>query len=107
MIDVLRDYCLNKKRVSESFPFDEHSLVFKIDNKMFALISLQKHPVQMKLKCDPEKAIELREKYYQVIPGYNSKHWNTIVLENLSIDFMKKWIDHSYQLVWEKLPKKK
>tara|TARA_B110000977_G_C10958635_1_gene447611 strand:- start:148 stop:483 length:336 start_codon:yes stop_codon:yes gene_type:complete len=108
MIDVLREHCLAKKEVSESFPFDENTLVFKVYDKMFALISLEREPLQMNLKCDPEKAIELREEYYQVIPGYhsNKKHWNTIVLENISIEFVKKWIDHSYDLVWQKLPKK-
>jgi predicted DNA-binding protein (MmcQ/YjbR family) len=75
---------------------------------MFALLSLQKDPLQINLKCDPEKAIELREEYHQVIPGYhsNKKHWNTIVLENIPVPFVKKWIDHSYQLVWQKLPEK-
>tara|TARA_B110000305_G_C18959792_1_gene412239 strand:+ start:143 stop:478 length:336 start_codon:yes stop_codon:yes gene_type:complete len=108
MIDVLREHCLAKKEVSESFPFDENTLVFKVYDKMFALISLEREPLQMNLKCDPEKAIELREEYYQVIPGYhsNKKHWNTIVLENISVEFVKKWIDHSYELVWQKLPKK-
>jgi|TARA_B110000459_G_C16551943_1_gene467186 predicted DNA-binding protein (MmcQ/YjbR family) len=108
MIDVLREHCLAKKEVSESFPFDENTLVFKVYDKMFALISLEREPLQMNLKCEPEKAIELREEYYQVIPGYhsNKKHWNTIVLENISIEFVKKWIDHSYDLVWQKLPKK-
>ena len=108
MIDVLREHCLAKKEVSESFPFDENTLVFKVYDKMFALISLEREPLQMNLKCEPEKAIELREEYYQVIPGYhsNKKHWNTIVLENISIEFVKKWIDHSYELVWQKLPKK-
>tara|TARA_B110000008_G_C16929950_1_gene548285 strand:- start:507 stop:842 length:336 start_codon:yes stop_codon:yes gene_type:complete len=108
MIDVLREHCLAKKEVSESFPFDEKTLVFKVYDKMFALISLEREPLQMNLKCEPEKAIELREEYYQVIPGYhsNKKHWNTIVLENISIEFVKKWIDHSYELVWQKLPKK-
>ena len=108
MIDVLREHCLAKKEVSESFPFDENTLVFKVYDKMFALISLERDPLQMNLKCEPEKAIELREEYYQVIPGYhsNKKHWNTIVLENISIEFVKKWIDHSYDLVWQKLPKK-
>tara|TARA_B110000003_G_scaffold11784_1_gene11855 strand:+ start:28743 stop:29078 length:336 start_codon:yes stop_codon:yes gene_type:complete len=108
MIDVLREHCLAKKEVSESFPFDEKTLVFKVYDKMFALISLEREPLQMNLKCEPEKAIELREEYYQVIPGYhsNKKHWNTIVLENISIEFVKKWIDHSYELVLQKLPKK-
>jgi predicted DNA-binding protein (MmcQ/YjbR family) len=108
MIDILREYCLTKKEVSESFPFDESTLVFKVHGKMFALISLSREPLQINLKCEAEKAIELREEYYQVIPGYhsNKKHWNTIILENISIDFVKQWIDHSYQLVWDKLPKK-
>lgn len=108
MIDVLREHCLAKKEVSESFPFDENTLVFKVYDKMFALISLEREPLQMNLKCDPEKAIELREEYYQVMPGYhsNKKHWNTIILENISVNFLKKWIDHSYDLVWKKLPKK-
>ena len=108
MIDVLREHCLAKKEVSESFPFDENTLVFKVYDKMFALISLEREPLQMNLKCEPEKAIELREEYYQVITGYhsNKKHWNTIVLENISVEFVKKWIDHSYELVWQKLPKK-
>lgn len=108
MIDVIREHCLAKKEVNESFPFDENTLVFKVYDKMFALISLEREPLQMNLKCEPEKAIELREEYYQVIPGYhsNKKHWNTIVLENISIEFVKKWIDHSYDLVWQKLPKK-
>ena len=108
MIDILREYCLTKKEVSESFPFDESTLVFKVHGKMFALISLSREPLQINLKCEAEKVIELREEYYQVIPGYhsNKKHWNTIILENISIDFVKQWIDHSYQLVWDKLPKK-
>ena len=108
MIDVIREHCLAKKEVNESFPFDENTLVFKVYDKMFALISLEREPLQINVKCDPEKAIELREEYFQVIPGYhsNKKHWNTIVLENVSIDFVKKWIDHSYDLVWQKLPKK-
>ena len=108
MIDVLREHCLAKKEVSESFPFDKNTLVFKVYDKMFALIYLEREPLQMNLKCDPEKAIELREEYYQVIPGYhsNKKHWNTIVLENISIEVVKKWIDHSHELVWQKLPKK-
>ena len=77
MIEELRNYCLAKKHVSESFPFDESTLVFKVHNKMFALISLEQDPLRMNLKCEPEKAIELREEFWQVIPGYhsNKKHW--------------------------------
>lgn len=108
MIDILRKHCLAKEQVSESFPFDQHTLVFKVHGKMFALLSLERDPLQINVKCDPEKALELREENYQVIPGYhsNKKHWNTIILENISVNFVKKWIDHSYDLVWKKLPKK-
>lgn len=108
MLDELRTYCLSKPFVSESFPFDDTTLVFKVHHKMFALISLEQEPLRMNLKCDPQKAILFREKYYQVIPGYhsNKKHWNSIILENLPIPIIKEWIDHSFQLVWQGLPKK-
>ena len=108
MIEELRNYCLAKNHVSESFPFDESTLVFKVHGKMFALISLEQDPLKMNLKCEPEKAIELREEFWQVIPGYhsNKKHWNTIIIDGLSLKQMQKWIDHSYQLVWDKLPRK-
>ena len=108
MIEELRAHCVSKKFVSESFPFDESTLVFKVHGKIFALFSLEKEPLRINLKCDPEKAIELREEYWQVIPGYhsNKKHWNTIIIEQLPLGKLHEWIDHSYQLVWEKLPKK-
>ena len=108
MIEQIRSYCLSKNKVSESFPFDDTTLVFKVHNKMFALLSLDKDPLQMNLKCDPEKAIELREEFHQVIPGYhsNKKHWNTIILEDIDPNLIFSWIDHSYQLVWNNLPKK-
>ena len=108
MIEELRNYCLGKKYVSESFPFDESTLVFKVHNKMFALISLEQDPLRMNLKCEPEKTIELREAYWQVIAGYhsNKKHWNTIIIDGLSLKQVQEWIDHSYQLVWDKLPRK-
>lgn len=108
MIEELREYCLSKKFVSESFPFDESALVFKVHNKMFALFSLEKDPLRINLKCDPEKAIELREEYWQVIPGYhsNKKHWNTVIIDQLTLSQVCEWIEHSYNLVWEKLPKK-
>lgn len=108
MIEQIRSYCLSKNKVSESFPFDDTTLVFKVHNKMFALLLLEKDPLQMNLKCDPEKAIELREEFHQVIPGYhsNKKHWNTIILEDIDPNLIFSWIDHSYQLVWNNLPKK-
>jgi len=100
-IESLRDYCLGKKNVTESFPFGEDTLVFKVDGKIFALANLD-GDLSINLKCDPALAIDLRERYSSVIPGYhmNKKHWNTI---NLNGTIPEKeilgWIDHSYTLV--------
>ncbi|MDC1106281.1 MmcQ/YjbR family DNA-binding protein [Prolixibacteraceae bacterium] len=106
-IEQIREYCLQKSFASESMPFGDSALVFKVHDKMFGLLIL-KHPNRMNLKCDPEKAIQLREIYDFVIPGYhmNKRHWNTITsLDNIPSQLMIQWIDHSYQLVWDKLPK--
>ena len=108
-IEVFREYCIAKKGVTEAFPFDEHTLVFKVMGKMFALVPLERIPSQANLKCDPEKAVFLREEYDGVItPGYHmsKKHWNTLYLEQLAPDFTKEQIDHSYDLVVSKLTKK-
>jgi len=108
-IEVFRDYCLNKKGVEESFPFDEHTLVFKVMGKMFALVALERQPSQANLKCDPERAIELREEYDTLItPGYHMSkvHWNTLYLDNLSSRLIIELIDHSYELVVSKLTRK-
>lgn len=109
-IEEFRDYCLSKKGVAESFPFDEVTLVFKVMDKMFALIGLDNNPAKANLKCDPEKSIELREKYPDLIlPGYhmNKKHWNTVEIEgNLPHELVIELIDHSYDLVVKGLTKK-
>ncbi len=108
-IEEFRAYCLSKKGVSEGFPFDEETLVFKVMSKIFALTSLEAHELRVNLKCDPEKVIELRERYHQVIPGYhmNKQHWNTIIVDPLlDTDLLKSWIDNSYDLVVSKLPRK-
>ena len=108
-VENLRSYCLAKTAVSESFPFDEHTLVFKVAGKMFALFSLEKHPLQINLKCEPEKAIDLRERYHSVIPGYhmNKQHWNTIIIDGeLSKELLEELIVNSYDLVVSKLTRK-
>ncbi len=108
-IEEFRQYCIFKKGVTEEFPFDEVTLVFKVMGKMFALAPLERLPPQVNLKCDPERAIELRETYDGVImPGYHMSkvHWNTIYLEQLPLVLIKELIDHSYNLVVQKLPKK-
>lgn len=100
-IELLREYCLSKKATSEALPFDQDTLVFRVFEKMFALISLSE-PDSVNLKCDPEKAIELREHHSCVIPGWhmNKKHWNTINFDNsVSDKLIKEWIDDSYNLV--------
>ena len=100
-LDALRDYCLSKENVSEDFPFNESTLVFKVNGKMFALVDIEVFD-GINLKCDPEKAMELREQYAAVQPGYhmNKKHWNTIVFDGSIPDrLLKQWIDHSYELV--------
>ena len=101
-IEQIRKYCLKKKGVTEEFPFDEETLVFKVMGKIFILASLDSIPLQVNLKCDPEKAIELREEYEAVQPGYhmNKRHWNTVIIDG-SIPNKKilGWIDYSYNLV--------
>ena len=108
-IEEIREYCLSKNGVTECFPFDEVTLVFKVGGKMFGLVNLDGE-LSINLKCDPEKAVELREKYPAVKPGYhmNKKLWNTVEMNNsIRDDLIKEWIDESYQLVFEGLTKKK
>lgn len=108
-IEELHQYCTSIKGAKESFPFDEVSLVIKVCNKMFALIPLDEEEVQIFLKCDPEKAIELREKYECTVPAYhfNKKYWNTIYLNReMDDEEVKYWIRHSIDEVMKKLPKK-
>ncbi len=101
-IEDLREYCLAKELVEESFPFDEDTLVFKVNGKIFLLVGISDSPVRFNVKCDPERAIELRASYPFVLPGYhmNKKHWNTVVAENgASRRLLHEMIDHSYDLV--------
>lgn len=107
-VEEIRDYCLEKKAVTESFPFDETTLVFKVMNKMFCLLGLDNFRVS--LKNDPEKNIELRAHYPAIAQGYhlNKEHWNTIELDGtVPMVLMKEMIDESYDLIIKSLPKKK
>ena len=108
-IEMLREYCLSKKAATEDFPFGEETLVFRVMNKIFLLVSLNSDPLQFNAKCDPEKAVELREAYEAVKPGYhmNKKHWNTVVIDgSISTRLIKEMIDDSYDLIVQSLPKK-
>ncbi len=109
-IEQIRDYCLIKKSVSESFPFDEWTLVFKVAGKMFLLAALDETPLRINTKCDPEQAVLLREKYEGTItPGFhmNKTLWNTIICDGTIPDKeILEMIDHSYEEVVKKLPKK-
>ena len=107
-IEQYRDYCLAKKGVTEGFPFDESTLVFKVMGKMFALTGVESFEY-INLKCDPEKAIELREEYPAIQPGYHmsKKHWNSVYLDgSLSDEFIFQLVDDSYNLIISSLTKK-
>lgn len=107
-IEEFRNYCLNKACVTEEFPFDETTLVFKVLGKIFALSGLERQPPAINLKCDPERAIELREEYDGIITSafhMNKKHWNTVEINSLSRDLITELMDHSYDLVIKGLPK--
>lgn len=100
-IEEIRDYCLAKEGADEALPFDDDTLVFRVNKKIFLLVSLD-NPSTINLKCNPEKAVELREHFSEITPGYhmNKVHWNTVVLDGtLSSSMIKEMIDHSYQLV--------
>lgn len=108
-IEEFRLYCIEKKGVTEEFPFDEHTLVFKVMGKMFALVPLERIPSQVNLKCDPERAISLREEYDGLVtPGYHMSkvHWNTLFLEQLPPKLIMQLTDHSYDLVVSRFTKK-
>ena len=108
-IEILRSYCLSLKSVTEEFPFDSSTLVFKVAGKIFLLTTIDSPQFQFNVKCDPELAVQLRDQYNNVMPGYhmNKKHWNTILVDGSTSDHqLKEWILHSYQLVVDGLPKK-
>lgn len=107
-IEKIRKYCLSKSGVTEGFPFDDTTLVFKVMSKMFCLLNLN-YPQGINLKCEPGKAVILREEYEEITPGYhmNKKHWNTLDLTgSLNSSLIMELIDHSYELVVQGLTKK-
>lgn len=107
-IEELRDYCLQKRGATEGFPFGEDTLVFKVGEKLFILCSLTQGD-RFNAKCDPERAVELRERYSEVQPGYhmNKVHWNTVFMNgSLTVKQLHEIIDHSYDLILNSLPKK-
>lgn len=107
-VEAIWTYCLNKKGAREDFPFDEETLVFKVMGKIFVLIPLEKIPLQINVKCNPGKAIELRERFDNVQPGWymNKNYWNTIIVDdNIGWSDLKEWIDHSYDEVVNSLTK--
>ena len=108
-IEDLRHYCLSKPAVTEGFPFDEDTLVFKVKGKMFLLVSLEKHPLSFNVKAAPDDVIQYQEQYDEITPGYHmsKKHWVTVMCDGgLSSKFLFTLIDDSYRLVVDSLPKK-
>lgn len=109
-IEEIREYCLLKGGVEECFPFDEETLVFKVQGKMFFLCGLEHNPLRINLKCDPERAEGLREQYYAITAGHHmsKKHWNTITCDgSIPKKLILELIDHSYELVNKKPSTKK
>jgi len=107
-IDEIREYCLSFKGTAEKLPFDETTLVFTVQNKMFCLTDLVETE-SINVKCDPEEAVALRERYEEVLPGYhmNKNHWNTVIITGkIPNALVKEWIKNSYDLVVASLPKK-
>jgi len=107
-IETIRKYCLKKPVVTEDFPFDENTLVFRVMGKIFLLAAINEIPLRINLKCDPEKAVELREEYDSVLPGYhmNKTHWNTILIDgSVPSQEILNWITDSYMQVVHGLKK--
>jgi len=107
-LEEFRAYCLTFDAVTENFPFDQQTLVFKVHGKMFALCDVEDFK-SINLKCEPEKAIDLRERYSGIIPGWhmNKTHWNTVAVhEDVSKELIFDLTKHSYELVYASLPKK-
>ena len=108
-LEELREYCISKKGVEETLPFGPDTIVFKVMGKAFLLTEFENNPVQFNVKCDPEKAISLREHYSCVLPGYhmNKKHWNTIIVDGTATNkLLEEWITDSYDLVVKGLTQK-
>lgn len=106
-IEDFRTYCLSRKGVTESFPFGPQTLVFKVMGKLFVLCNVDEFK-SFNAKCDPQRAIDLRERYSGIMPGYhmNKKHWNTILTDgSVPDELMRELVDHSYELVFAGLPK--
>jgi predicted DNA-binding protein (MmcQ/YjbR family) len=104
-IETIRDYCLSKPGAEETLPFGPDVIVFKVNGKAFLLLPLDTEELRFNVKCDPDLAIELREQYSSVLPGWhmNKKHWNTIVVDGtVPSKLIREWIDHSYELVNKK-----
>lgn len=107
-LDYIRNLCLSMKGATEDMPFDETTLCFRVGGKIFAITDIEDRPVSVNLKCDPEKAVILREACEFIKPGWhmNKKHWNTVNLESeISSDLTDELVLHSYELVYKKLPK--
>jgi len=107
--EVIREFALGFAHVTEGFPFDESSLVFKVHGKVFAVLDLNAQPPKITLKNSPERNSELRESYDWILPGYhaNKRHWNTVIASEYgSWDLIQEMIETSYKLVWQKVPKK-
>ncbi len=102
----LRDFALSLPLVTEDTPFDFTTLCFRVNNKIFAITDTEALPLSVNLKCNPERALELRAEYSSIVPGYHTskKHWNTIIIDDsINRDFLEDLIRHSYALIFNSL----
>lgn len=109
-VETIREYCLSKTNAEETLPFGPDVIVFKTGGKAFLLLPLDTEDLRFNVKCDPDLAVELRERHACVLPGFhmNKKHWNTIIVDgSVPSKTVFEWIDHSYQLIIASLPKMK
>lgn len=107
-LDSAREYCLDKPGVAEDFPFGPEVMVFRLCGKIYALMAWEKDPLHLSLKCDPERALQLRGENESILPGYhlNKAHWNTLILDDqIDDDLLRELVDHSYDLILASLKK--
>ena len=107
-IEMIRDYLLSKPSATEDMPFGDTVIAFRVGEKIFALLAIDKDPLSINLKCKPDRALEYRAGYLCVVPGYhmNKKHWNTLhIQDDCTWSLVKELVDHSYDLVYASLPK--
>jgi len=108
-MEMLRDYILSKPATTDDFPFGPQAMVFRVAGKIFGIMPWEENPISISLKCDPDRAVQLREMYPGITGAYhlNKTHWNGVKMDNsVSLELVTDLIDHSYELIVASLKKK-